>query len=101
MNELQTVFQGSELRPAQLAMLEADLPEPPDNFDSWNDLPEDFREKVANQFTCGIEAGQAVIRERVQQEYATARARHAETVEMRKEREARRDARRDRGRRRA
>jgi len=34
---------------------EADLPDPPDNIREWEQLPEDFREAVADRFENGIE----------------------------------------------
>lgn len=55
-----------------------DLPEPPDNFDEWNSLPEDFRERVTNTFTAGIDREYDLIRTRVATEYATARIRQQE-----------------------
>ncbi len=58
-------------------------PDPPDNFDIWNSFPEDFREKIANQFTRGIDNEYVGIRARVQSEYAVARARQKERDERR------------------
>jgi hypothetical protein len=66
------------------------LPDPPDNFDEFNAFPERFRERVASQFQAGIDHEYELIRDRVQQEITTGRARYAETVKLRQAREARR-----------
>jgi hypothetical protein len=62
---------------------ENDLPEPPDNFDVWNTFPEEFRDKVTNQFTNGIDHEYDLIRDRVAAEYATARVRQNERTARR------------------
>lgn len=65
-----------------------DLPDPPDNFDTWNSFPEAFRERVANQFTTGTDREYSLTRARVQDEYAVARARQNER-DARKQRRGR------------
>lgn len=62
----------------RLANLAEELPDPPDNFDIWNGFPERFRERVANQFIRGTDHEYNLIRDRVQSEYAVARARQKE-----------------------
>ncbi len=63
-----------------------DVPPPPDNFDIFNSFPEHFRDRIANQFTRGIEAEYCGIRARVQNEYAVKRARQKEDAERRNQR---------------
>jgi hypothetical protein len=55
-----------------------ELPDPPDNFDLWNSFPEAFRDRVTNKFTAGIVREYDLIRDRVQGEYAVARARQSD-----------------------
>ncbi len=83
--DLVSAYRGMGLTDAQIgsALLGDDLPDPPDNFDIFNSFPEHFRDKIANQFTSGIEAEYDGIRARVQREYAVARARQKERDERR------------------
>ncbi len=70
---------------------EEDLPDPPDNFDDWHGLLTDSeRAEYTRRFDAGIANEYELIRVRVQNEYATARARREETVKLAKERAARR-----------
>lgn len=101
MNQEQQTFTADEIRAGHREMgvpfhqAEGDLPEPPDNFDLWNSFPEHFRDKVTNQFTRGITNEYDLMRDRIQAEYATARARQTE----RQTRQANARPRQNRGRR--
>ncbi len=71
-------IQNVAARDFALEQADANLPDPPDNFDLWNSFDEEFRDRIANQFKRGMDHEFGLIRERVQREYAVARERQAE-----------------------
>lgn len=60
-----------------------ELPDPPDNGEDWERMPEDFREEVAERFETGIKNEWAMYCNRAQRDYRARDLRNRRTYPQR------------------
>lgn len=80
-----------------VGLFDESLPDPPDNVVDWENLPEPFRERIANQFERGVNHEMECMRDRHERGAKLFAAREVEKAEQHAAylaRKARRDGRR-------